>query len=450
MASRSSAQSVPDEQLHETQSSEAPGLTLTQVGDMVAPEAPTSLEDTGIDPDILCDLTLRMAYTVPQFTAAKASQILCLPTPLLNQILNRLKAEKMIENLGSAGPLDYRWAVTNQGRERGKRLLEISGYVGPAPVSLESYTANLEAQLDRLPDVLPEDVAGAVTGLILSPEAMGIAALAASSPRSFFIFGPPGNGKTTLGQMLHNALRGELWVPHCIGIDSSVIRIFDPRFHEGSPFALPPEEAHRVDRRWVRIRRPFVVVGGELTVDALDLGYSPELGYYEAPLHLKANGGTFLLDDLGFQQVEPHKLLSRWIYPLENRVDYLTLMTGQKLQVPFKQKLIVSTNLDPDKVMNPAFLRRMGYRLFVGDPVPEQYAQIFHEYAAMVGADLEPGITDWLLHRYKTHRRNLRGCEPRDLIERVRDLCHFRQEPLTVNKENLELAWLAYFGNTRD
>jgi predicted ATPase with chaperone activity len=414
---------------------------------VIAPEAPTSIEESGIDPDVLCDHALRMAYTLPQFTTAKAANILCLPMSIVTELLEKLRTDKLIENLGQAGPIDYRFAVTSAGRERGKRLFEISCYAGPVPVSLELYTANLEEQLRSLPPITPEAVEEAISDLVLPHDARDIVGLAGSSMRSFFIYGPPGNGKTSLGHLLHNAMEGELWIPNCIGIDNSIIRIFDPRFHVGSPFVLPQDQAHRLDRRWVRIRRPFVVVGGELTTAALDLGYSAELGYYEAPLHLKANGGTFLLDDLGFQKDEAHDILARWIYPLENHVDHLSLHTGQKLQVPFRQKLVVSTNMDPDTVMNPAFLRRMGYRLYLGDPTPEAYVQIFHEYAASVGVEVPDGLTDWLLDRYKKEDRPLRGCEPRDLIERARDLCHFQQVSMRLDEETLRLAWRAYFGN---
>ena len=188
-----------------------------------------------------------------------------------------------------------------------------------------------------------------------------------------------------------------------------------------------------------------------MTIESMDLGYSPALGYYEAPLHLKANGGIFLLDDLGFQQEEPQDLLSRWIFPLENHTDFLTLMTGQKIEVPFSQKLIVSTNIDPDKVMSPAFLRRMGYRLYLGDPSPADYVQIFRQYAAKYNCSVASGTLEWLIKRYEAERRPLRGCEPRDLIERARDYCHFTGQELVLNEEVLSLAWMGYFGtNSRE
>jgi len=283
----------------------------------LTPLAPMSAEASGIDPEILADLVLKLAYRSPSFTGTKASQQLCLSSGVIGDLLGRLRKDKLIENLGAAGPLDYRYGITEAGRERARRLFEICGYVGPAPVSLEAYTQILEYQLARLPEAGPEQVTRAISALVLPEDAVQIAGLAGSSGRSLFMYGPPGNGKTTLGHLLHGAAGGTLWIPYCIGIENTVIRVFDSRFHkQAGPTPVLTEQGHHIDRRWVRIDRPFIVVGGELTMDSLDLGYEPELGYYEAPLHLKANGGTFLLDDLGCQRMAPQDLLSRWIFPL--------------------------------------------------------------------------------------------------------------------------------------
>jgi hypothetical protein len=419
---------------------------MMKLGGVYAPVAPVYIEDTGIHRDVLADLIVRFAYTVPTFTNERVSNHLCLPSPISGEVIKKLRDDKLIENLGASGPLDYRYAITDKGRERARQLVQVTSYTDAAPVSLDSYRAILKAQLDALPPVSPEKVAAAIQDLVLPDEAVQVAALAGSSPRSLFIFGPSGNGKTSLGHLLHDAMEGHLWVPYCVGIDSSIVRVYDPNFHQIVEPELPPEDASRIDRRWVRIRRPFIVAGGEMTVESMDLGYSPALGYYEAPVHLKANGGIFLLDDLGFQRNTPEQLLSRWIFPLENGTDFLTLKTGQKIEVPFSQKLIVSTNLDPNKVMSPAFLRRMGYRLFLGDPTPADYVQIFRNYAARFNTSVSSGLMEWLLDRYQAERRPLRGCEPRDLIERARDFCSFRNENLRLDEDTLSLAWRGYFG----
>jgi hypothetical protein len=313
-------------------------------------------------------------------------------------------------------------------------------------VSLESYSSALELQLAALPRVTPAQVSGALSELVLPPHVADVAGLAASAGRSLFLHGPPGNGKTSLGHLIHESLRGEFWIPHCVAVDSDIIRIFDPQSHDQVVPNTSGELAGRLDRRWVRIRRPLIVAAGELTIDALDLSYSRERGYYEAPIHLKANGGTFLLDDFGRQRVEPLRLLNRWVFPLEHGFDYLTLRTGQKIAVPFRQMIIVCTNLDPHVVMDAAFLRRMGYRLRLGSPTPESFARIFRLHAAKCKAAVPDSLIDWLIARYEREGRPLRGCEPRDLIDRARDFCVFHGRPFELSEEILDLVWTGYFG----
>jgi predicted ATPase with chaperone activity len=224
-----------------------------------------------------------------------------------------------------------------------------------------------------------------------------------------------------------------------------VIRLFDEQIHQRVD--VVSERPDAIDQRWVRIRRPLVVVGGELTLEFLDLIYSPTLRYYEAPPHLKANGGVFLVDDFGRERVSPHQLLNRFITPMEHHIDYFTLSTGQKIQIPLRHVLIIATNLDPESVTDPAFLRRMGYRLCLEAPNPEQYAQIFQAYAQRHGATVAPELIDRLLQRYRTQNRELRACEPRDLIERARDICRFHSRALELTPKVLDLAWVGYFGS---
>jgi hypothetical protein len=420
---------------------------LIATGDGPAPKAPTDARETGYSPALLRDLALKTAYTVPQFTTEWAARQLCLPQILVGELLEQLRTEQQLEILGSSGPFGYRYAISGRGRERAARLLEISGYIGPAPVSLQSYTAMIEWQLAQAPPVSREHVTESLAGLVLPEQDAMLAGLAASSGRSLFVFGPPGNGKTTMGRAIHGALQGELWIPHCIGVEENIIRVYDPQLHQSVDDGHPSRWA--IDRRWVRIRRPLVVGGGEMTLESFDLIYSPTLRYYEAPLHLKANGGTFLIDDFGRQGVDPHVLLNRWIIPLENRIDYLTLHTGMKFQIPFLQLLIIATNLEPESVTDPAFLRRMGYRLFLDAPSPDRYREIFGRYACRHGLDVPLGVVDRLLERYASEGRELRGCEPRDLIERGRDICRFTGRPPKIDDDVMALAWAGYFGRAR-
>jgi hypothetical protein len=416
-------------------------------GEIDGPQAPTDVTDTGIEPEILADLVLKMANTVPYFTTEWAVERLCLRPSIVSELLDQLVEEKQLEIRGQVGPMNYRFAVTGQGHRRGDQLMEISAYVGPAPVPLEAYVETLEWQFARFPKIAPEDVTAAISELVLPEEAAQIAGLAVSSGRSLFVFGPPGNGKSTLGRLLHRALRGDLWIPYCIAIGSHVIRLFDPQCHEPIPEDPRAAAAQQLDRRWVHIRRPFIVVGGELTLEALDLAHGYSRGFYEAPLHVKANGGVFLLDDFGCQHVAPHELVNRWIIPLEHQLDYLTLQTGQQIQVPFRQFLIISTNLNPSEVTTPGLLRRLGYRLYLGNPSSERYSRIFEEYCVRSGIDAPPELLPWLLQRYEREERPLRCCEPRDLIERARDISEYRGQQLELDTEVTDLAWKGYFAS---
>ncbi|HEV3167191.1 MAG TPA: hypothetical protein VGZ22_24495 [Isosphaeraceae bacterium] len=417
-----------------------------QAAALSAPEAPRDVEGTGLDRAILSDLALKVAYTVPQLTTGWAAQRLHLPLSIVGELLEQLRADHLLDILGQSGPFGFRYAISQKGRDRSHRLMEISGYVGPAPVSLSSYTAMLESQMDQYPQVSPEVVEESIAPLVLERQASQLAGLAISSGRSLFVYGPPGNGKTSLGRLLHNAMAGDIWIPYCISVDGTVIRLYDTAWHQLS--SLPGENSTAIDQRWVHIRRPMIVGGGELTIENFDLNYNSILRYYEAPLHLKANGGMFLIDDFGRQRVEPRELMNRWIIPLEHRIDHLTLHTGSSIQVPYRQMLIIATNLDPATVMDQAFLRRMGYRLRLDKPTVQDYVRIFERYAANVGAPIHPGVVDRLMNRYGGEQRDLRCCEPRDLIERVRDICRFRNLSLELTHEHLDLAWMGYFGNT--
>jgi hypothetical protein len=407
------------------------------------PIAPERLNETGVETQVLSDLLLRLACTVPSFSGKWAAEQTCLPMNLVDELCWQLKQDRLLEILGQDGPLNYNYAATQRGREQAARLMEFCGYIGPAPVSLQAYTTMLKRQGEGRPPVSPEDVRQALDELVLLPEVLEVASLAAASGRSLFLLGPAGNGKTTLGRLLHKAFAGNLWIPHCINIGGSIIRLYDPSAH---PAVATNGLPKNFDRRWICIRRPFLVAGGEMTIEELDLAYSPSLRFYEAPPHVKANGGTFLIDDFGRQRIDPHDLLNRWIIPLESQTDHLTLHTGQKIPIPFQLMLIVATNLNVTDVADPAFLRRMGYRLHLDSPTPENYQIIFRRYAEAQGLETD-GLVNYLLDRYRAEQRDLRASEPRDLIERARDICRLRGIPFELNQEILDWAWRGYFGN---
>lgn len=422
---------------------------LTELDGVVCPECPPDVYATGLPAHVLADLALKFCYTVPQCTSEWVAAQMHLPMPLVEDLLQQMKSDMLLEALGLLGHFNHRYAITDRGRERARRLLDISGYIGPAPVSLESYTAMIDWQISQFPTISMEAVQEALGPLVIPDEDIQTCALAIMSGRSLFLSGPPGNGKTSIARLLHDAVEGELWIPFCISVGTDVVRMFDPQVH--TPADVPVQQGWKIDQRWIRVERPMIVVGGEMTINALDLSYSPATKFYESPLHLKSNGGTFVIDDFGRQRVSPTDLLNRWIIPLEHRIDYLTLNTGLKIQVPFRQMLIVATNLDPNRVMDPAFLRRMGYRMEVCSPTPERFKEIFLKYAKEnFNLTVPPKMIDRLLDRYSRENRDLRSCEPRDLLLRVGDLCRLKRQPMELNDEFLDVAWCAYFGVKRD
>jgi hypothetical protein len=311
-------------------------------------------------------------------------------------------------------------------------------------VSLRAYTQMIRAQEQVRPSLEPAAVREALGQLVLPEPTLRTLGLVASSRRSLFITGAPGTGKTSVARSLHNALPGECWIPYALEVDGQVIKMFDAHNHQ--PITDTADGLH--DRRWLRIRRPLVVVGGELTIETMDLVYSRTVRFYEAPFQVKANGGTLVIDDFGRQRVDPRDLLNRWIIPLENRVDYLTLHTGKKIEVPFEMLLVFATNLDPADLVDGAFLRRMGYRLPVERPTAETYALIFQRYAEGQGLDYDRELVEMLLGWYVRQERLMSACEPRDLIERCLDICRYEERPPALSAELLELAWTNYFGRS--
>ncbi len=418
---------------------------MHRVGELLAPKAPQDIAAAQVDEGALTDLAIKLASRAARVNTKWVAQQLHLSLSLADQVLVQMCRDGVAEETMQTSQGISHYRITQRGGEQAARLLEVCGYIGPAPVRLETYAAMLRWQFANTPPVRPEHVTAALSGLVLSPKAMQLAGLAVSSGRSLFVYGPSGNGKSSVGRQIHAAVPGDYWIPYAISVGTNVIRLFDEQSHQRVD--VQGERPGTIDQRWVRIRRPLIIVGGELTIELLDLVYSPTLRYYEAPPHLKSNGGVFLVDDFGRERVSPEQLLNRFITPMEYQIDYFTLCTGQKIQLPLRHVLIIATNLDPERVTDPAFLRRMGYRLYLGPPTPEEYARIFQLYAQRVGAAVAAEAIDGLLERYRAQNRELRCCEPRDLIERARDICRFHGRPFELTAKILDLAWIGYFGN---
>src|SRR5262249_14343813 len=266
------------------------------------------------DRGFLADLALKTAHLLPQCSTKWVAGQMLLPLPLVEELLQQMARDHLLEVLGHEGPFNHRYGVAGRGHERAVRAASLCGYAGPAPVTLDVYAEMIHFQHSQFPEVTLDEVRGALSDLVLPPEDLVTAALAVMSQRSLFILGPPGNGKTSMARCLHTVCKQDLWIPHAIAVGNEVIRIFDPQVHQLADCPVP--QPWKIDQRWVRIRRPFMVAGGEMTIESLELTPSPARGIYEAPLHIKSNGGAVMIDDLGRQRGAPLHLLNRWIIPL--------------------------------------------------------------------------------------------------------------------------------------
>jgi predicted ATPase with chaperone activity len=290
-----------------------------------------------------------------------------------------------------------------------------------------------------------ENVRSAFSDLILPESLLQTLGCVINSRRSLFLTGLPGTGKTAVSERMNSALKGTIWIPYAIDVDGQIIRIFDNHSHVPVP---ERESAVEFDRRWIEIERPLIIVGGELTLENTDLTWSETAKFYEAPFQVKSNGGTLVIDDFGRQRVTPQDLLNRWILPLERRVDFLTLHNGKKIEVPFEQLVVFSTNLDERDLVDDAFLRRMGYRARVEPPTPAAYSEIFKRALAMRSIPFDQASLTHVLHKYDAENRMMKGCEPRDLLNRVTDICLFEGQTPHLSPEIIDIAWRNYFGSS--
>jgi hypothetical protein len=438
----------------------APGASLTArfTGDLSAgqeqaktpfrPRPVTDIASTGLNVVFLESLVVKFLLSVGIASGRRIAHELGLPFAIFPDLLRQFQNRKLVSLSAAAAANDFDYALTDAGRARAMSYMEECAYVGTAPVPFADYVAAVAAQ--SLTAELPkrDDLRRAFADLLVSEEMLATLGPAINSGQGMFIFGAPGNGKTSIAERVTQCFGRTIWIPRTIEIEGQIVKLFDPSCHE--PVAVEPTRFLRQessDARWVEIKRPTISAGGELTMDNLEIRHDPLTRVSEAPFQMKSNNGTFLIDDFGRQKMPPGELLNRWIVPLEKHYDFLTLANGKKVKMPFDQLIIFSTNLEPARLVDEAFLRRIPYKIKVSDPTEEQFLRIFRALAPHLGfKEVNEPALDYLLQRYyRDAGRALRYCQPRDLLLQVRNHCIYNDLPLELKPEYFDVAADNYF-----
>ena len=414
------------------------------------PPPPATIEETGLHADVLAQLLLK-TLVAGEASGTGLADKLHVPYSVLDALIQHARVEKLIEVRGAsgAGNAGYRYVLTDLGRDRAMQFLDVSRYVGPAPVPLAQYNAYVRACMAARPYIDKDLLSTGFEHLIVSRSMLDQLGPAVNSGKSLFLYGAPGNGKTVIAEGIGRALGSDMFVPHAIDVDGQVITMYDPVSHvsrSSKEDSLSVVAAAAHDRRWEKIKRPVVVVGGELTLEMLDLTFNPISKFYEAPIQMKANGGVFVVDDFGRQRIPPRDLLNRWIVPLESRVDFLTLHTGRKFEIPFNVLIIFATNLKPESLADEAFLRRIPYKILAKNPTMDEYCRIFELNCRKRNLAFDPVMVEYLNRKYYQPRRlQMRACHPRDLIDQVVDMCRYHGREPVITRELLDSACASYF-----
>jgi predicted ATPase with chaperone activity len=406
------------------------------------------MEDMDIPQNILIDIVLRLLYREGNVSFQRINKVVRVPN-VLDALLEWMKNEHLVETLpgrGELGRWGYVYTLSKDGEERARAALERGQYIGPAPVPIHYYNRAIELQTQEKLEVHFSEVEKSLSDLILPPDFHRRIGPALNSGSSLFIYGPSGNGKTTIAHAMASliAQATPIWLPYSLTAGGHIIQVSDRRTHK--PASTESSPLKEVDGRWGWFHRPSVAVGGELQMEALDLRFDEVSRIYEAPLQLKANGGMLLIDDFGRQQTSPSNLLNRWIVPLEEGIDYLRLNTGQIIVVPFRQLIVFSTNLDPYTLADDAFYRRIQMKVHVDSPNKERYEQIFRIMCKEVGLTFDPWSFDYLLETwYKNQNRELQAVQPRDLLKIVRALCDYEGVTPRLTPNLIDEACHSYF-----
>ncbi len=402
---------------------------------------PEVLEELGVRRNLLEDLALRILYLEGELSLGQLAEKMRLRLPIVEEIFQHLRKEQLCEVKGMTGNL-YRIVPTSQGKARGQESFSVNQYVGPAPVSLSDYVNRVKTQGIRKVVIRPPDLRRALEDLVLDDEMLKQLGTAISSGTSIFLYGPTGTGKTAIAMRLPRIYQDQVWIPYAIEVDAQIIMVYDSVVHERMDPNVPPES----DGRWVLCQRPRVVAGGELTIEMLDLQFDPLSKFYAAPLQMKANNGVMIIDDFGRQRIRPEEIINRWILPLDRGIDFLTLAGGKKFGIPFDLFVVFATNLDPTKLADEAFLRRIQNKIKVGWVTREQFHAIFRRVCKHLGLTYDAAVVDRLIDVFTEElKQPLRACYPHDILHRICWAAVYEGKPPRLDPETVAQACQNYF-----
>lgn len=412
------------------------------------PQEPTGFEDINVTRTMIEQLVVKFLFARGEAPIRRIADQICLPYVVVEEMIHALKAEQVLGYIDQTLVDGYVCKLTEVGYERGRNYSEACSYFGAAPVAFEDYVASVNAQTINDQNPTRADLERAFSDLLIDPDLMIRLGPAVNSGKGMFLFGYPGNGKTSIAERITAAFGEHVWVPRAITMDRDIVRVFDPMSHEEAPLERGEGiiDSMDYDRRWVRIKRPTIVVGGELTMEHLEIQYNPTTGISEAPVQMKSNTGLLLIDDFGRQRMSVDELLNRWIVPLEKRYDFLNTSNGKKIQVPFDQLVVFSTNLEPKDLVDDAFLRRIPYKIEVKDPSMENFVKLFQIMCKIYKFEWRPDLIQQMITRhYLPTSRPLRNCHPRDLLLQVRNFCKYLEKPIELSEVALDFACENYF-----
>ena len=426
----------------------APGIVKLPAPSRFQPMEPRTWEETGTDPVLIEQIVLRYLLAVGSESGRNIATDICIAAPLMKELLEYLKGQKLLQHRSSTAVGDFVYDLTDLGRARAQEYKRICAYVGPAPVPFDQYVKSVSEQSPSHRNLTQDDLNLAFEDMLLNKTLLSRIGPAITSGRALFLHGAPGNGKTSIAERLTRCFGDTIWVPHTLWIDGHLVKVYDPATHDAAQEDFKPlTAAERLDRRWIKIARPTVVAGGEPTLEMLEIQPDPLTNICEAPLQIKANCGTLVIDDFGRQRAPAQQILNRWIFPLERRMDYLKLPDGRKITAPFDPILVFSTNLDPRALVDEAFLRRIPYKVAVVDPDAREFCQLVEIMASQLGVLLPSGSPeDLILRHYRATKRPMRFCHPRDLLQQIANQARFERRAPVATPEAWDMAVSSYFG----